>query len=228
MTDEEIYNAVKDILYSTGKGVSKRFPTLDPEEIDNVGWEYVYRSREVVIGFLTEKEQGRRYLGYRIRRAMLEWCGREMRAATGIDYRDTYTYTSEVIKELLSDVFEYENWQSAPAGEDNMPKSKRLVNEGGDRMAMLADVSRALKCLTDDQYNAIVWHYKYGYTHAMIGEEMDITENAVRLRIRRAVYRMVYFLAKQDPGGDEDDSPREFTGSRRVVSNATARARLDN
>lgn len=223
MNDDEIYNRSSGIVRSTASGVAKRFPTLDPEEIENVGWEYIYRSRDVVIKFLVETEEGERYLGYRVRRAMLEWCGREMRAATGIDYRDTYTYTARVVRELLPDVFAYENWQAAPAVSDGMPKSKRLVNESGDRMAMLADVSNSLKCLSNEQYNAIVWKYKYGYKHAEIGEEMEISENAVRLRIKRAIMRMVYFLAKQEVA-DDDDPPQDYTGDRRVVTNASARA----
>lgn len=224
-TRAELPDVVDSIVKKTAKNVHKRFPTLEYGDIEGVGWEYVYSSREAVVRYLSETAEGERYLGYRIRRAMLEWCGREMRAATGFDYRDTYTYTAKVVKELLPDVFVYENWQPAPATHDGMPRGQKLVNEGGDRIAMLADVSRVMKFVSDDQYNILVWRYKYGLSQKEVGDELGCSENAARLREARAIDRMVYALARQEPGDDEDSPQSQTTGSRRVLSNAAARAR---
>lgn len=220
----DLYNHVVDVVNDTARSVHKRFPTLYLEDIKNVGWEYVYANKESVEEYLGQTENGLRFIGYRIRRAMLEYCGREMRAATGIDYRDTYTYTAKVVKELLPDVFDHENWQPGPTSHDDMPRAKKLVNETGDRMAMLADISRVVKYVTNDQYNLLVWRYKYSLSYPELGKELDITDNAARLRVDRVIDRLVYALAKVDPG-DDDPQDQEVTGGRRILSNAAARAR---
>lgn len=225
ISDDDLYEMTRDLVRTTAERAARRFPTLDVEDFEGVGWVYIYSSRESVIKYLTEVPEGKRYLGYRLRRAMLEWSGREMRAATGIDYRDTFTYTTRVVKELLPDVFVHENWQAAPIRHDGMPKSKQLVNEGGDRMAMLADVSRVLRYLTDDQYNLLVWRYKYNLSFKELGEEIGASDNAARLRTVRAIDRLVFALAKQDPGYDEDSPDFDSLGSRPVMTNAASRVK---
>lgn len=221
MTD--IHEAVRPLLEATARNVHSRFPTLDIEDIVSVGWEYVFGNRYTVNEYLSETEAGLAYLGNRIKRAMTQWCSREMRALTGIDIRDTYTYTTKVVRELMKDVFFHENWQSGQLANDGLPKAKGLVNEGGNRVAMLADVSRVLPQLSTDDYNALVWRYKYFMTYEMLGAELGISHKAAASRVQRAVGRMVRLLNREDM--EEAGGPPQYTGARRSISNAAARAR---
>ena len=104
-----------------------------------------------------------------------------------------------------------------------MPVAKALVNCGGDRMAMLADVSSALKSLPEDQYNVLVWTYKYGYNHAKLASVLEISEDASRQRVSRAVRKLSSILMGQAPSTSEGADP-DYVGTRRVITSAQARA----
>lgn len=221
-SEVSLMSEIQPIMDYTTDNVHRRFPTLDRSDMENVGWEYVFGNRQVVHQYLSETEEGRRYLGLRIRRAMIQWCAREMRALTGIDLRDTYTYTTKVVKELMKDVFFHENWQSSQLASDGLPKPKGLVNEGGNYVAMLADVSRVLPQLSDDDYNALVWRYKYFLTHYKLGVELGTSEDAARMRVNRAIDKVTRALNKEEI---EESDEHPHTGARRSLSNAAARAR---
>jgi len=202
--------------------IRRQYANAETGDLQGVQWEWVYDNQDKVRNYLTSNATG--LLSTRLLTIAKRWAARERELDLGRDPDDLFEYNTKVVSELLKDVFEYEGWQHyEPLGGDGMPVAKGLANQTGDRMAMLADVSRALQQIPEEQYNVLVWVYKYGYSHAKLASVLEITEDASRQRVSRAVRRVSNVLMGQAPSTSEGADP-EFIGTRRVISNAQARA----
>lgn len=214
--------SIAPIVKRNAGTVRRFYPVVDSGDLEGVQWEWVYSNPNHVKNYLENGAQG--LLANRLRTVAMRYARSENELANGREPDDLYVYNSRTVAELLKDVFDYGGWQPyQPLGGDGMPTAKRLVNESGDRMAMLTDVKAAIKLLPEDQYNVIVWVYKYSYTHAKLAETLDITEDAARMRVNRAVNKIVQVLMGMAPSTAEGADP-EYIGQRKVMSNAASRA----
>lgn len=124
---------------------------------------------------------------------------KEEAAIYGYAEEDAFFYSVDLIKSILEVVFEYEDWQSfSQAASDGQPRAKSDPATSGNNLASYADVSRAITSLPEDQYNTLVWRYKYRYTFAAIGAESGITKQGAENRHRAAVSAIQNFLGKRD------------------------------
>lgn len=219
MIDSE---TLSPIVKSNAGSVRRMYPIVEYGDLEGIQWEWVYSNKEAVQNYLDGNAHG--LLSNRLRTIAMRYARSENEIANGREPDDLYVYNQRTVTELLKDVFDYEGWQPyQPNGGDGMPTSKKLVNESGDRMAMLADVSAALKQVPDEQYNLLVWTYKYGYTHAKLASTLEISEEAARMRVSRAVAKVVQVLMGMAPSTSEGADP-EYVGTRKVMSNAQSNA----
>lgn len=209
------------IVGSMSASVWRRYPAIDKRDAEGVLWEWIYSNPDHVKNYLESESIG--LLCNRLRTVGLRWAAKENEIINGREPSDLYLYNPRTVSELLKDMFDYQDWQSASQVGDGMPTAKRLVNESGDRMAMLADVSSALKQVPTEQYNVLVWTYKYHYPYAKLAETLGISEEAARMRVSRAVRKVVQILMGQAPSTAEGADP-EYIGARKVITNATSRA----
>lgn len=120
-------------------------------------------------------------------------------AEYGYSEDDQFFYTLDMIKSILEVVFKHEDWQSfASAAGDGMPRAKSEPATGGNNLASYADVSRAITSLPEEQYNLLVWRYKYRETFAQIGTHLGISRQAARERHEVALNAIQRFLGRTD------------------------------
>lgn len=207
-------------------------PSVDPyaEMIDSVSRVLAYEygvdrediASEVWVWVLDHPEQAEKLaengglLRHRLTSVGRRYAAKERAQAYGYDPSDIINYSTRVIRELLPDVFDHEDWQSGEVSYDSMPKAKKLVNAGMDRVAMLIDIKIAMEKLPDEAYNAIVWVYKYSYTMEQLAAELEITQDAAQKRVQRAVNKIQRLLTEV--------RPMEKPQRRACLSNAAARA----
>lgn len=123
-------------------------------------------------------------------------------AVYGYDPEDVFNYSLDLIKSILEVVFIHEDWQSfAQAANPGMPRAKAEPATSGNNLASYADVSRAITSLPEDQYNLLVWRYKYHETFAQIGEHLGLSRQAAQQRHEVAVSAIQQFLGKRDLSG---------------------------
>lgn len=177
------------LLKNVADSVSRSFPSyIDPEDTLSALYVWAYENRKMINQIMADAESWERRLYHLITKAANTHVLKEDAAVNGYSEDDTFLYSADVVKELLSVVWDYEDWQSFGLnGEPGMPRSQKLVNQGGDWIAMLCDIKRALKALGDDQYNILVWVYKYHWTHENLAEELEISKEAASKRVSRAV-----------------------------------------
>lgn len=216
------------IIQRNAGTVRRFYPTSEKGDLEGVQWEWAYANPGHVKNYLQAAAQG--LLANRLRTVAMRYARAEREVILGRNPEDLQAYNPRAVEELLKDVFDYENWQSSSMVGDGMPTSKRLANTTGDRIASLVDVKATLYKLPENQYNAIVWVFKYGYTYAKLADLLEISENAARKRVSRAVAKIADQLTGSLPSPDEEEegSTPEYTGSRKVMSNAQARAITTN
>lgn len=182
---------------------------------------WVYANPITVQGYLERGQEGVKLIGFRLRSIGHRWAAKENAFLNGVDYEDTHVYTIPALRLLLTDVFEHEDWQSHQVAYDDMPKAKAQTNMTGDRIAMLADVSRVIPMLEEHHYNVLVWIFKLHWTYEKLGEYLDgISPDAARKRTERAIGRVRSLLMGIEK--DTDEPAPEYIGGRRAVSNSTA------
>jgi DNA-directed RNA polymerase specialized sigma24 family protein len=221
--DHEVLNPLID---NCSRSVGEGYQYLNNSDISQEMWMWVYGNRDSVEKYVKEGPEGVRLLGFRLRSIGHRWAAKELAAARGVEYEDVHVYTLGSIRLILADVFDYEDWQSHQVVYDDMPKVKAQTNMTGDRIAMLSDVSRVLKYLQDDQYNAIIWIFKQNWTYEELATYLDISVHAARKRVDRAVGRIRTLLMGTEK--DTDQPEREYVGTRRSVSNSTAMSYQSN
>lgn len=144
------------------------------------------------------------------------FCAKERAQLLGYDASDIAHYNLRAVRELLPDVFDYNNWQSGATFGDGQPRSKPLANQGMDRVSMLIDIKQAVSKLPEEQYNVILWVYKYGWTVTQLAAELEITQDAAQKRIQRAVRKIQALLT--------EIRPMDVPQRRAVLTNAASRA----
>lgn len=77
--------------------------------------------------------------------------------------------------------------------------------------------------LPEDQYNTLVWRYKYGYTFQNIGDEAGISKQAAADRHRAAVNAIQQVLGK----GDLSEFRRGYSGRQEPRGNASSQAQIE-
>lgn len=182
------YLKIKPVVDMVAGAVAGNFPSyITRDDIRQSIWVWVYSNRKTVTELMRDDESWEPMLYGTITRVANSRALEEDAAVNGYSSEDVYHYTTPVVRELLKDAFDYEDWQSFSTLGDGQPKAKKQANTTGDRMAMLADVKSAVEKLNDDQYNIILWAYKYGFSHKEIAAALECSEQASKDRLRRAV-----------------------------------------
>jgi RNA polymerase sigma factor (sigma-70 family) len=131
---------------------------------------------------------------------------------------DNFYYTTEVLHQLLRDVWNYEGWLDTPDMSSEFVSKSSKPNEGNNRLAMFSDLSTAIGSLNKADQELLRQKYQDG------GMEFDelalaysVSEEAIRKRVKRAIVKL------QDRLGGE--APM-WNSRRRVRTNAQARQDL--
>lgn len=137
----------------------------------------------------------------------------------GYATEDLVYYTLGELEVLLESVFDREAWNSPPSSEDG-GRSNKSPAEGGNWIATLADVSRAITRLPLDDAAILRNFYEQQLTNGEIAHRMGSTHQKVSYYKGRALTRLQRILGGEKPRTNEYDPSK----GRHAVSNAQARA----
>jgi sigma-70-like protein len=194
----EFYDEMKPLVERAARNARSNFPDyIKLDDVEQATWVAAYENQASLTKAM-EKEGGEGLAMYILLRNAREFALAEDAAINGYDTEDIYMYSEEVVKSLLESAFEYDDWQSFSTFGDSQPRSKKDPSMSGDFVAMLVDVKAAAEKLSEDSYNALVWYYKYHYTYAMLADTLDISEEAARKRVKRAVGAVRRNLGRRD------------------------------
>lgn len=177
------------LLKKIADSTASQFPTyVDRDDVESALYVWAYERKNMVSKIMEDAESWEARLYQLIAKTAMDYALKEDGAVHGYSEDDTFLYTITQLKSLLEQVWDYEDWQTFGVfGEAGMPHAKGLVNQTGDRLAMLADVKSALDRISDDHYNILVWIYKQHKTHQVVADESGWTRGSVSTRLSGAL-----------------------------------------
>jgi hypothetical protein len=205
--------------------VASKFPAHhDVSDVKQELWVWIMENKSTVLGILADSEGTTVALDRLLVKAANSFLKKEEAAIYCYGDEDSFNFSVDLIKSILEVVFDHEDWQSfASAVGDGMPRAKAEPAVGGNNLASYVDVSRVIPRLPEDQYNVLVWRYKYHYTFQEIGDAVGITRQGAESRHKAAVSALQQLLGKRDLA----DFRRGYSERTEPRGNAASNARTE-
>jgi RNA polymerase sigma factor (sigma-70 family) len=183
---------------------SRKYHMCDADDIRQELWLwFLEHPNKVKTWEQLEGKQSIKLIARSLRNAAKDYCQREKARAVGYKVEDNYYYDREIVEVLLPAVLRGD--RIAPAMADlGFTNNKKVASEGGNWFAMMADIERALARLTHEQLSIIYLRFGDGCDNVTLAKELDITEDAARMRVNRAVNNLLNFLGGQRPRKERD------------------------
>ncbi|HET6917252.1 MAG TPA: hypothetical protein VFH56_14255 [Acidimicrobiales bacterium] len=158
-------------------------------------------------------------------------CCQELKAQVlGYSLRDLVWYARGELSVLLDHMFDQESWSNPPE-QDGEKRRGGDPATGNNWLATLSDVSRAFDQLKDADRDLLYLYHRDGKTNVDLARRRGVSEQAQSRMHHRALGRLLDLLGGEKPRNTHDQTDcecSEYVGTRRVVSNAGARAMTEN
>jgi hypothetical protein len=120
-----------------------------------------------------------------------------------------FYYEADMVEALLPSVLRGEFGVTAKLNLGR-PGRPSAPNEGGNLMAMMIEIDYAFWKLPKDDRKILFLRHAESLDFAKIGEELDMgTEDAVRMRHKRAIKKLIHKVGGFRPYRDDDLEPQD-------------------
>lgn len=193
------------VLRSVRQAATRSFAShrgfVDLEDLQQEGYEWILRNKDKVDEWLEMGRDGVNIMHTALYHAMHQYTMKERYRKDGTKPGDYYFYQRAVIVELLPAAFDDEpNFGSSPSDLSLTGRSGKALSEGGDLMAMLADVRSAYRSLNDED-KAII-KMKYGTSDGIKPDEelaqwFEIPLSTMNRKVTNIVKKMAKYLGSE-------------------------------
>lgn len=157
-------------------------------------------------------KQSTKLIARSLRNAAKDFCQREKAKTTGYHVSDNHYYDRAVIEEVLPAVLRGDS-QGPVLLNLGFTKNKQVASEGGNWLAMKADIERGMDRLPLEQKSIVYLRFGDGCnSNEELGKELGISEDAARMRVNRAVNNLLNFLGGRKPIREKDYTEEEING----------------
>jgi DNA-directed RNA polymerase specialized sigma24 family protein len=185
----------------------KKYSMVDREDIKQSLYEwFVSHPRKLTEWEGFSKKSTQNLLYRSLRNQALDYCQLWKAKSIGYEVSDLFFYEPAVVEALLPSILRGDVTE-APVLNLGMPGKPSAPAEGGNMMAMMAEIRAAyLKLSTEDRH--ILYHkYANSLSNAAIAEELALpSDDAARMRHNRAIKRLITRLGGFRPFLDKDES----------------------
>jgi len=190
----------------------KKFPICDYEDIKQALYKWFIEHPNKLDTWEAIGDKDAKNLIYRsLRNEALDYCQRWKAKTVGYDVSDLYYYEPALVEILLPTVL-MGNFHIAP--KLNLSGSSRpsAPAEGGNVQVMLLEVDSAYWKLSKEDRKLLFFRHAESLDFKEIANYLSLgTEDAARMRHKRALQRLVNKLGGRKPYLDEDIEPKEET-----------------
>jgi DNA-directed RNA polymerase specialized sigma24 family protein len=217
-----LYEDIKVVLEGIARNVANSFPGyVSADDVTSECWVWAIENQDTVKRYAAE-EGGEKTLAFVIKQKAMTFAFKAKADAVGYSPEDLAYYSVKTLRELLKDVFSYEDWQSFQSVGDGQPGAQK-IEATGDRLTMLIDAKNAVEKLDERNYNIIIGKFKVGMPDKEIADMLEIQIQSVAPAITRSIKALSKILNE-----GKDMEPADSYGRRSVRSNAAWRAELSN
>jgi DNA-directed RNA polymerase specialized sigma24 family protein len=155
-----------------------------------------------------------------LRNYALDYCQLWKAKSIGYEPSDLFYYESDVIEALLPTIFMGAEAE-APKLNLGMPGRPSAPSEGGNVMAMMAEIKSAFMKLNEEDKNILYLRYSKSLDYGSIAKTLELpSDDAARMRNARAIKKIINklggfraYLEQDGPDdvGDSDEPTEEYT-----------------
>jgi len=186
---------------------NKKFSMVDRDDIKQSLYEWFVSHPKKLTEWEGFSKKSAQNLLYRsLRNQALDYCLYWKAKSLGYEPSDLFYYEPAVVEAILPAVLRGDITE-APVLNLGMPGKPSAPAEGGNMMAMMAEIKAAyLKLSIEDRY--ILYHkYANSLSNAAIAEELALpSDDAARMRHNRAIKRLITRLGGFRPYLDKDEA----------------------
>jgi DNA-directed RNA polymerase specialized sigma24 family protein len=144
-----------------------------------------------------------------LRNQALDYCQHWKAKSGGYETSDLFFYESDMVEALLPPVLRGEFGVTHKLNLGG-PARPSAPSEGGNLMAMMIEIDYAFWKLPKDDRKILFLRHAESLDFAKIGEELDMgSEDAVRMRHKRAIKKLIHKVGGFRPYRDDDLEPQE-------------------
>ena len=197
------------IIDSVTAEYHKKFE-IEPEDIRQALYQWFVEHPVKLDTWEAIGERDAKNLIYRsLRNQALDYCQHWKAKSGGYETSDLFYYEADMVEALLPSVLRGEFGVTAKLNLGR-PGRPSAPNEGGNLMAMMIEIDYAFWKLPKDDRKILFLRHAESLDFAKIGEELDMgTEDAVRMRHKRAIKKLIHKVGGFRPYRDVDDEPQD-------------------
>lgn len=198
------------IVDSVAAEYHKRFDVIDIEDIRQSLYQWFVEHPNKLNDWEAIGDKDAKNLLYRsLRNQALDYCQHWKAKSGGYETSDLFYYEADMVEALLPAVLrgEYGAGSKVDLGRPGTPSAP---NEGGNLMAMMIEIDYGFWKLPIEDRRVLFLRHAESMDFGGIAKELDLgTEDAARMRHKRAVKKLIHKIGGFKPYKDEDSSPQE-------------------
>jgi DNA-directed RNA polymerase specialized sigma24 family protein len=141
-----------------------------------------------------------------LRNQALDYCQLWKSKSIGYELSDLFYYEADVIEALLPAILRGDVAE-APKLNLGMPGRPSAPSEGGNLMAMMAEIKVAYETLSKEDKGILFLKYANSLDYSSIATELQLTsDDAARMRHNRAIKKIINRLGGYRPFLDKDET----------------------
>jgi DNA-directed RNA polymerase specialized sigma24 family protein len=185
----------------------KKYNMVDREDIKQSLYEWFVSHPLKLTEWEAFSKKSTQNLLYRsLRNQALDYCQLWKAKTLGYEMSDVFFYDAAVVEALLPSVLRGDVTE-APKLDLGMPGKPSAPAEGGNLMAMMAEVKSAFVKLSDEDRNILYQKHANSLAYNAIAELLELpSDDAARMRHKRAIKRLITRLGGFRPWLDKDEA----------------------
>jgi DNA-directed RNA polymerase specialized sigma24 family protein len=185
----------------------KKFNMVDREDIRQSLYEwFVLHPLKLTEWEAFSKKSAQNLLYRSLRNQALDYCQFWKAKTLGYELSDIFFYDAAVVEAILPSVLRGDVTE-APKLDLGMPGRPSAPSEGGNLMAMMAEIKAGFVKLSDEDRNILYQKHANSLTYGGIAEALELpSDDAARMRHKRAIKRLITRLGGFRPWLDKDEA----------------------
>lgn len=186
---------------------NKRYRMLDADDIKQELWLWFMTHTNKLNDWETnhnEKDRNK-LINRSLRNAAQKYCTKEKAKIVGYEVQDLFYYEPQIIEEFLPYILTDSYFIPLGVNDVNYKPDRNVVAEGNTWLAVRADISQAFETIPERHQNVL--RLRFGSLSTSledVGNELNISADAARKRVDRAMKALIEELGGPRPFVDND------------------------
>jgi DNA-directed RNA polymerase specialized sigma24 family protein len=185
----------------------KKYSMVDREDIKQSLYEwFVSHPRKLTEWEKLGNRSAQNLLYRSLRNQALDYCQLWKSKSIGYELSDLYYYEADVIEALLPAILRGDLTEG-PKLDLGMPGRPSAPSEGGNMMAMMAEIKDAYSKLSTEDKGILYLKHANSLDYGSIANELQLSsDDAARMRHKRAIKKIINRLGGYRPFLDKDET----------------------